>query len=342
MKRKSNFLLLSIFITACANAAPVITETNTATVVLPDTLTTTTEASPTPSLTPTQEGPQEGDVTTVTENGHEYTYMYTKLGETKDGESVFDYVRKLIEMYMMNEPRDNWIPFTISSTLATPGERSVVSMINKDFTTADIPADGKWVPLPISSAYHFPLMDRYFEDDPRLPSYANKSDTDKQIAFKFEMRGKGEPGREQAQIPITIAVVENGKLTTIDLNVTLSDSKGGVDLLITEKETIFKLAQDPSFVSTGYVDGIEYYAQVYGVDQDGKMLCRLAFSVPLKDVPDKALRKAIFIFPASLAVQKDQTGIGQTELSKALAHMSEKERIDAKQDLIINRASDQQ
>jgi hypothetical protein len=318
---KIYLIFILVFLASCSTANetnPSIDVTFTSS-ANPTTL-TPTKNSPTPTsipLTATEEVVQEGDTYTMTENGREYTYTYIELGENQEGETVMENVRDAGGFFVFDWPTFNGARYQFFITEKALNERNLYQINQPDFTKADIPSGGVFDPPPITAAFSHMLEEATGKTLPTLIQ---------------EMQEKG--------VSLEI-IIHDGMSEGKKENVILSTETGFI-VTAMDKETMFELVQDPSFISTGHVDGIEYYAQVYDVDKNGNMLCRLAFSVPLNEVPDTALRKALFIFPASLTEKRDLRDIEQSGNSKFLAHMSEQLRTDGTQDLNIVRVPETQ
>lgn len=319
-------LLTALIISSCGNnGIP-----GTTTPVPSPTVSLIPTSSPTPTeipATPTETGPREGDVTRVTENGHTYVYTYTNLGETASGEPVMENVRGISKFHLFDTPYADSITFEINILNKVLGERNLYEMIHKNFTDADIPADGIFDPTPITASLGPELRERYFSEDTR-----QLSDREKQIALQYEMLGQGESGHEQAFLEV---IVPNGTPEGEVNNVKLSPNTG-IILTIMDLETMAMLGGEN--ILPIQMGDVMVYAQVYDVDAKGNMLCRLAFDKPMNEIDDEVLRNALFLFPASLAKQRDQRNIEQTDFSITLAHKSRWTQADGKTlDLEIER-----
>lgn len=317
-------IFLFIFLASCGTAvedSPKITSPSIQTITL-----TPIISSPTPTsipLTPTATGPKEGDTYTVTEDEHEYTYTYTKLDVAEDGEVVAGYVREVANFPMIDYPGVNFIPFEILVADSVSAERAILEFIHTD-DTVFLPDGTIYDPLPITATFAHQLRGWYFATDSR-----NVPTNEQQLRFIQEMDGSATDGHK-ATLPI---ILSNGEEANVAIN-----KQTGVILIIMSPEMLNELGGDR--LSVRYVDGIAYYAEVYGIDEKGNMLCRLAFDMPLSNVPDEAFRKAIFVFPAALAERKDMREIGQSDLSITLALKSTWTQPDGvTKDLEIGRVS---
>lgn len=127
-------ILIALFLASCAKAEIPLTPTSTP---LP-----TASPIPTPTeipTTPTAAGPKEGDVTTVTENGHDYIYTYAKLGETETGEALWEDVREVGTIILFDGPVRNYLPYTIYIAGNVENKRSFVSISHPDQTDINAP-----------------------------------------------------------------------------------------------------------------------------------------------------------------------------------------------------------
>ena len=296
-------VILSVVLVSCASLStsmPTETIVPTATITLtlvPPTPSATSEPFPTPI--PTETVPKDGDTKSVTENGYTYKYEYSaEYGQ---------WMREVADFPLDDEPHYNFIPFRVQIADQVSDERNLLDMTHKDFTVADIPANGIFDPPPIGGVFDVQLMKRYFSG-----TRSGLSFHDQEAAITFEMLGKGQGDIKQAFLSITLS---NGQEAQVKLS-----ENSGIILTITDAAKIKQLGGDN--LSTGTVDSTTYYAEVYGVDANGNELCRLAFDKSLNEVSDNALREAIFMFPSKLVEMKDQSSIGPSNFSFILMHVS--------------------
>ncbi len=68
----------------------------------------------------------------MTENGHTYTYTYTKLGETETGETLWEYVREVGIIPLIDTAYINYLPLKIIIADSVGSERNFVSFTHRD------------------------------------------------------------------------------------------------------------------------------------------------------------------------------------------------------------------
>ena len=301
-------LIVSNLLTGCMTQATSLATTTPIPFTETPTLTFTPQPTPTETPVPTEAEPKVGDVTTVTENGHTYTYIRNEQGQD---------VREVANFPLGDYPYENFAWFKIGVDKKVPGEQYIDKMIHEDDTPGGIGSypDGGAEQMPIKQSFMYILSKRFFLNDERVIS-----DIKKQEIIYYQMLRQGEPGHEKALIPITVNALDNeSNIISKDFDVSLNTGPA-INLLITTKDTVYELAKDPSFVSTGQMGDVTWYAFV-GYENE-KMMGFLAFDVALNEVSEEILRNAIFLFPASLAEKQDQTKIEPTDFSVTLASVS--------------------
>gem|GEM_PF-2719813 len=304
---KTKILLTVILSMVLVSCAPVSTSTPTETLVptatrtvtpIPPTSTATTEPSLTP--TPTEAAPKDGDTRTVTENGYTYAYRYSE--EYGQG------LREIANFPLVDFPHNNYVPIIMRVGEKVIGERSLLSLIHKDFTPADIPASGSVDLNNVTGVFSLQLRKRYFQGDTRP-----LNDIEKQIAIQHEMRGQGDDAdHRQAYLPI---IVSDGEEKFVKLSETT-----GILLNIIDPETMKRLGGDN--IVTLHNGNITFYVEVYGVDQAGNELVRMAFDGSLGDIPTDTLREILFSIPGNFVDHKDQREQGFTLFARVLADLS--------------------
>lgn len=321
MDRKTSLtILIALFLASCAKAEIPLTPTSTP---LP-----TASPIPTPTeipTTPTAAGPKEGDVTTVTENGHDYIYTYTKLGETETGKALWEDVREVGTISLMDTPYINYLPFKIFIADSVDSKRNFVSFTHRDWIDPSEPI------TPLASTLMAELETRYFQDDPRKGTMTSKEE---QKTLQVEMQGLGEGEHKQAYIDIIVANgTPEGELKRVKLSETT-----GIILTLLSEEDIVRLGGGDVLELHAQGDGrnYTYFVQVYDVDNKGNELARVAFRDPLSEIPENILRKVLFTIPGNFVDHKDQREQGFTNVAQIFAQYSAKLGVDGKPDVVIN------
>lgn len=289
--------------------------------VSPIIVASTAEAPTEMVVAPTEAERQIGETSSIQENGQTYTYTYTNLGKTPEGEVINEDVREVGTVTLYDTVYENYVFFKVLMASGAENERSFVSMTSRDRTTDAEPI------TPLSSVFAPELETRYFADDPRRPTL---SSDDEEVALQLEMMGKGEGDHAQAYLDIIVA---NGTPEGSTQKVKLSVNNG-IILTIMNPETIAKLGgQDVIELHEGEYT---FYVQVVGVDDEHNEIARVAFKDPIDQIPEDVLRKVLFSIPGSLVDHKDQREQGFSEISQIFADYSAKQRQDGKKDVEIN------
>lgn len=263
--------------------------------------------SPQPAVT------EPGATRVVTENGHDYVYTYTKLGETKTGEELWRYVRETGTVILFDGPVRNYLPFQILGSQNVQNEQNFVSVNYTDQT--DINSPNPWLTRTLSPE----LQKRYFAEDPRK---GTMTDMEGSRVLQMEMLGLGEGDHKQAYLDIIVA---NGTPEGEVKRVKLSETTG-IILTIMTAEDIAKLGGE-NVLELHAQEGdrnYTYYVQVYDVDEKGNELVRVAFADPLSEIPEAVLRKVLFSIPGNLIDHKDQREQGFTNVAQIFAQYSAK------------------
>ncbi len=263
--------------------------------------------SPQPAVT------EPGATRVVTENGHDYVYTYTKLGETETGEELWGYVREAGTIILFDGPIRNYLPFQILVSQNVQNERNFVSVNYTDQT--DINSPNPWLTRTLSPE----LQKRYFAEDPRK---GTMTDMEGSRVLQMEMLGLGEGDHKQAYLDIIVA---NGTPEGEVKRVKLSETTG-IILTIMTPEDIAKLGGE-NVIELHAQDGdrnYTYYVQVYDVDEKGNELARVAFKDPLNEIPEAVLRKVLFSIPGNMIDHKDQREQGFTNVAQIFAQYSAK------------------
>lgn len=307
MKKFTLILIWVMFLLyACV---PVIQTSEPFQTRIPFTPTSSSTETPTPTevvATPTEIGPKAGDTYSVTENG--YTYEYTYNAELGQG------VREVANFPLMDTPIYNYIPFKIFITDNTLNERNLLSISHVDWIN-----NGEKI-NPLTSTFKPELEQRYFG----ILGNLNSASNEQALSLQNEMK-KGR--NSQAFLPI---ILSNGEAAKVKLS-----TETGLILTIMDKETLLKLGGER--VSTWHYGTVTFYSEVYGVDEVGNELARLAFDDSIADIPSDVLRKILFTIPGNFVDHEDQKVQGFSDLAQGFALYSGKPREDGTQDVVFER-----
>ncbi|MBL8098890.1 MAG: hypothetical protein JNK81_06890 [Anaerolineales bacterium] len=315
MKSFNLFLITSFLLTACATPSQISEVSATDVNALEPTSKVSTPAPTEKPATPTSEptevaGPKEGEKTVVKENGYTYEYTYTKIGETPDGEPIFQNVRDFFDFPIIDYPGGNFIGYEASITDQTLGETGVWNISHADDVI--IPPNGtKYDPLPITASAGKELGNRFSTDIGTVIQRINSE--------------------EGLDLPV---ILSNGEEAVVNLK-----NDNVIKMTIMDKDTIFRLGGEN--VSTWSYGGVTFFSEVYAVEE-GRALVRFAIDGSLTDpkLTDEILRVALMSISANLIQNQDQRQQGVTDFAITLGHVSAWTQADDKTlDLEIDRVS---
>lgn len=315
-------VILSIILASCApvsNTTPIETLVPTATITLSP-IPPTPTATPEPSANSLSEaGPKDGERHTVSENGLNYEYVYNaELGQWE---------REVGTIILFDVSLRNYVPYSISTLENVEAEHSFMSISHKDNTDINTP-DGY-----LTRTFKPELEKRYFQDDPRKNTLTNK---ELQTALQMEMQGMGTGEHTQAYIDIIVA---NGTPEGQVVKVKLSQTTG-IHATIMSEDDIIRLGGANVIELRAHDNGQFYtfFVEVYGVDELGNELVRIAFKDPLNKIPESIFRKVLFSIPGNLVDHKDQREQGFSNVAQIFAQYSEKINDDGTYDVHIDLA----
>jgi hypothetical protein len=321
MKRIFHFLLLSVFMTSCANVIkPNVTATPQATITFTSTPTLTPTTMPTPTEDPMAHAPE--GTTSVSADGKTY-YMDTTEKDvsyhyTWDEKGKL-WLRSLTDGIPLEDwPVYDYIPLRILISASAEGEQNLVSLTHTNFTESDIdPVTRRFDPPPLTSTFDVEVEDRYFNVD--LSSSVPQSDDTK---FQHDVRdGK-------AFLPIITSSGENaeGKLSETTGFVTTIVGYTDLEPMIGKGVTKWK---DPT--------GAVFLSTVIGVDTDGNICGEIAFQGDIRSLSEKQVRWMLFSIVSNVITDEDQRVQSFNTLTDDFAIYSAKLRKDGTQDIGIVR-----
>jgi hypothetical protein len=244
-------------------------------------------------------------IKTVTENGHNYEYVYNA--------EAGQWVREIASFPLWDGTVYGYVIYTITACENVPGERSVYTVKHIDVVSDDDHS-------PFHDTFKVELEQRYFGID--FPT------NEQSATFQKEMIKGSE---STATIPIIVA---NGTPEGQTLNVKLG-TDSGINVTIMDPATIQALGGENVIkLNNGTVT---FYVQAYGVDAKGNALYRLAFEGSINDISDKALQEILFMIPGNFIDHVDQSKQGFTPNAQVFATWSAKPRANGEPDFSFER-----
>ncbi len=273
MKRISRFLLLSIFLAACANAetpTPVVTETSMATETLVFTDTPQTPPTETPDpLAGAPEGATGKDakgnyIKTVVENGYPYEFTWH--------EGLKTWARPLGKMFGWDWSLDNGFPVRWFMAEGVEGG-NIKEIVHQEFVASAF--DDR---SPLAGSINAIIKDRLGLS----PSQLTGDLFDKGVKFSYIV--------DDASHEVTF------------------DKDTGIKVFIVPPESL-EGQEGVSHVTDGRVgnDALSLFSKLVGIDKEGELVFVVASPVPLDQLSEEHLRHMLVLNFTNFISGVDQT-----------------------------------